>query len=173
MNRLHCRAAVRADAERIAFLHADSWKRTYRGSYRDRFLDGDVVTNRLEVWCSRLAHEREDQFVYVAEMDSKLLGFVCAFGNEDRIWGSLIDNLHVSHECQRTGLGTSLMQDAGTWLTSRYRESGVTCGRWRPMNAHICSTNDLERFMPRPHNWRFPAAELHQLGATCGHAPRS
>ena len=125
MNRVHYRAAVRADTERIALLHADSWRRTYRGSYRDTFLDGDVVTNRLEAWSSRLAHEREDQFVYVAETDSELLGFVCVFGNEDRTWGSLIDNLHVSHECQRTGLGTSLIQAAGTWLTSRYPESSV------------------------------------------------
>jgi GNAT superfamily N-acetyltransferase len=125
MNRVHYRAALRADTERIALLHADSWKRTYRGSYRDTFLDGDVVTNRLEAWSSRLAHDREDQFVYVAETDSELLGFVCVFGNEDRTWGSLIDNLHVFRECQRTGLGTSLMRAAGTWLTSRYPESGV------------------------------------------------
>ena len=75
MNRVHYRAAMRADAERIALLHADSWRRTYRGSYRDTFLDGDVVTNRLEVWGSRLADEREDQFVYVAETGSRLLGF--------------------------------------------------------------------------------------------------
>ena len=48
MNRVHYRAALRADTERIALLHADSWRRTYRGSYRDTFLDGDVVTNRVE-----------------------------------------------------------------------------------------------------------------------------
>lgn len=61
------RRAVGADAERIALLHADSWRRTYRGSYRDEFLDGDVVTNRLGVWRCRLANDREDQFVYLAE----------------------------------------------------------------------------------------------------------
>jgi hypothetical protein len=58
--------------ERIALLHADSWRRTYRGSYRDEFLDREVVTNRLEVWRSRLAQDREDQFVYIAEADSRL-----------------------------------------------------------------------------------------------------
>ena len=68
------RRAVGADAERVALLHADSWRRTYRGSYRDEFLDGDVVTNRLGVWRCRLTDDREDQFVYLAEADSSLLG---------------------------------------------------------------------------------------------------
>jgi len=74
---------LRTDADRIALLHAESWRRTYRGSYRDEFLDSDVVTNRLEVWRSRLAQDRKDQFVYLAEADSRLLGFVCVFANED------------------------------------------------------------------------------------------
>ena len=122
---MHYRAALRTDAEHIALLHADSWRRTYRGAYRDAFLDGEVVTNRLDVWRSRLSCDRRDQFVYLAEADSQLLGFICVFGNEDRTWGSLIDNLHVSHESRRSGIGTLLMQNAGTWLASHYGQSGV------------------------------------------------
>ena len=66
--------------------------------YRDEFLDGDVLTNRLDLWRSRLSHDRQDQFVYVAEADSHLLGFICAYGNANPAWGSLIDNLHVAYE---------------------------------------------------------------------------
>jgi GNAT superfamily N-acetyltransferase len=119
------RRAVGADAERIALLHADSWRRTYRGSYRDEFLDGDVVTNRLGVWRCRLADDREDQFVYLAEADCSLLGFVCIFGNEDPTWGSLIDNLHVVNESKRGGIGTLLMRGAAAWLEEYYRDMGV------------------------------------------------
>lgn len=43
------------DAERVALLHADSWRRHYRGAYSDSFLDGDVVADRLSVWSVRLA----------------------------------------------------------------------------------------------------------------------
>jgi GNAT superfamily N-acetyltransferase len=121
----HFRRALRADTERIALLHADSWRRTYRGSYRDEFLDGEAVRNRLEVWRSRLADDREDQFVYLAEADSRLLGFVCVFGNTDATWGSLIDNLHVSYESQRSGIGTSLMGGAAAWLESHHGQTGV------------------------------------------------
>lgn len=121
----HFRRGLRTDTERIAFLHADSWRRTYRGSYRDEFLDRDVVRNRLEVWCSRLTQDRKDQFVYIAEADSRLLGFVCVFGNADPTWGSLVDNLHVSYESQRSGLGTLLMRTAAVWLESHYGQTGV------------------------------------------------
>lgn len=41
------RGATRVDAEGIAQLHADSWRRTYRGDFLDSFLDGDLVTERL------------------------------------------------------------------------------------------------------------------------------
>ena len=119
------RRALGTDAERIALLHADSWRRTYRGSYRDDFLDDEVVTNRLEVWRNRLAQQREDQFVYLADTDSRLLGFICVFGNEDPKWGSLIDNLHVSYESKRGGIGTLLMRSAAIWLEEHYRDTGV------------------------------------------------
>ena len=41
---MHFRRAEARDADRIAQLHAESWRRTYRGMMRDEFLDGDVLT---------------------------------------------------------------------------------------------------------------------------------
>ena len=63
---MNYRIATKSDAERIARLHADSWRRTYRGLLQDEFLDGDVVTNRLAVWNDRLGNERTNQFVLIA-----------------------------------------------------------------------------------------------------------
>ena len=122
---LNYRAAIRSDAEQIALLHADSWRRTYRGMLQDDFLNREVVENRLDVWNDRLGRERTDQFVFVAENQKQLLGFICVYGNEDAKWGSLIDNLHVAHEHKRKGIGTFLMQQAGSWLRSCYGQLGV------------------------------------------------
>ena len=47
---LRLRVAGRSDAAAIAALHADSWRRHYRGAYSDAFLDGDVHADRLAVW---------------------------------------------------------------------------------------------------------------------------
>jgi hypothetical protein len=44
------RTASARDAKPIADLHVDSWRRHYRGAFRDSFLDGDVFAERLAVW---------------------------------------------------------------------------------------------------------------------------
>ena len=40
---LRFRPADADDAAAVAGLHADSWRRHYRGAFSDAFLDGDVV----------------------------------------------------------------------------------------------------------------------------------
>jgi glutamate dehydrogenase/leucine dehydrogenase/SAM-dependent methyltransferase len=68
---LRLRAAGPGDAENMALLHADSWRRHYRGAYSDAFLDGDVVADRRSVWSSRLSHASGSATV-VAEDDTGL-----------------------------------------------------------------------------------------------------
>ena len=50
------RVGVGVDFPQVATLHAESWRRHYRGAYSDAYLDGDVVADRLEVWGERMAH---------------------------------------------------------------------------------------------------------------------
>ncbi|MFG1922337.1 GNAT family N-acetyltransferase [Cryptosporangium sp. NPDC048952] len=110
------RRATSDDAERIAALHADSWRRFYRGAYSDAFLDGDVVADRHAVWASRLAVPTE---TVVAERGTDLLGFVHVVLDDDPRWGSLVDNLHVMHDVRRTGIGTRLLGEAATAVAER------------------------------------------------------
>jgi ribosomal protein S18 acetylase RimI-like enzyme len=105
------RSAGVDDAAAVAALHADSWRRHYRGAYSDSFLDGDVVTNRLGVWAERLAAPADTATV-LAEEDGELKGFVHVMFDHDPEWGSLVDNLHVHYTQQRTGIGTQLMAHA-------------------------------------------------------------
>lgn len=105
------RRASAADATSIATLHADRWRRHYRGAYSDSFLDGDVLGDRLAVWSQRLANPVNAATI-VAEEDDDLVGFVHVAFDDDDAWGSLIDNLHVTHAYQRRGIGQSLMTQA-------------------------------------------------------------
>lgn len=120
-----CRAAVPADAEAIARLHARSWRESYRGSFSDAFLDGDLVAERLAVWRDRLDAPASDQLVRVAVDGGRLLGFVCAYGAHDPRWGSFVDNLHVVKTSKRRGIGASLMRQAGEWLAGAHPGLGV------------------------------------------------
>src|SRR5213592_3783401 len=61
------RLAGPADAEAVANLHADSWRRHYRGAYSDAFLDGDVVADRLAVWTERLREPDPRRCTILAE----------------------------------------------------------------------------------------------------------
>jgi ribosomal protein S18 acetylase RimI-like enzyme len=119
------RQARLSDAQAIGLLHARSFRENVRGEFTDAFLDADLPAELLQLWQGRLDRPPENQFVQVALDDANLLGFVCAYGAHDSQWGSLIDNLHVVHSARKTGVGSSLMKQAGAWLTSRYSDMAV------------------------------------------------
>jgi len=119
------REATPADVETIALLHADSWRRAYRGMYSDAYLDGDVIGDRRAIWLERLHDGNDRRMLILAEDGLDAVGFVCLYGAENATWGSLIDNLHVRHEQQRRGLGRALMRRAGDWLREDYSSHPV------------------------------------------------
>lgn len=114
-----------ADAAAIAALHADSWRRHYRGAYSDAFLDGDVEADRLAVWTSRLGVDDPFRHTVVVHDDDKLVGFVHVVLNDDPCWGSLIDNLHVTYSLKRRGLGSRLMKLASAAVVEKAPGSGM------------------------------------------------
>jgi GNAT superfamily N-acetyltransferase len=101
-----------ADVELIAGLHADSWRRHYRGAYSDAYLDGDVEADRLGVWSLRLANQDGATTTLLAEEEGGFVGFVHVVFDEDPYWGSLVDNLHVVWVRKRNGFGSRLMSAA-------------------------------------------------------------
>ncbi|MDJ1478980.1 GNAT family N-acetyltransferase [Cytophagaceae bacterium YF14B1] len=112
----HYREATLQDAESIAILHATSWRNTYRGMFSDSFLDTEVWKDRKNVWEQRFFSPIPNQKVIVAEENGSLSGFVCAFGDEDSVWGTLIDNLHVSRQKQGQGIGAQLLKQIVFWM---------------------------------------------------------
>lgn len=114
------RTAEAGAAESVAQLHADSWRRHYRGVYADSFLDGDILTDRRRVWSARLAAP-SGALTVLAEDEEGLAGFVHLVPNEDTHWGSLVDNLHIRLDRQRSGLGSSLLRRAAAGVVEGAR----------------------------------------------------
>ena len=106
---MEMRAATVDDVTSIASLHADSWRRSYRGIYSNAYLDDDVDAERLAAWTERFARPRPDQRTVLAEDDGELVGFVHTLLDDDPTWGALLDNLHVRAEWQRRSLGSVLV----------------------------------------------------------------
>lgn len=117
------RAATERDALDIAALHADSWRRNYRGAYLDSYLDGDVVTDRRKVWASRLAPPSVDHRTVVAVGGAEVFGFAHAVFDHDPKWGALLENLHVRSDLKRMGIGTRLLSEAAIGVL-QHRSAG-------------------------------------------------
>lgn len=83
------RAATPSDIEAIAGLHADSWRRNYRGAFSDSYLDGDVYTDRLAVWRDRLTLPDPNNYTVVADLDGVVVGFAHTIFDDDPTWGAL------------------------------------------------------------------------------------
>src|SRR5216110_3394032 len=115
---MRLREAGPDDADAVALLHADSWRRHYRGAYADAFLDGDMVADRRTGWSAWLAAPVGTATV-VAEDGAVMLGFVHVVFDEDDRWGSLVDNLHVTRERQRGGIGTALLRRGAESVAER------------------------------------------------------
>jgi ribosomal protein S18 acetylase RimI-like enzyme len=113
------REASIQDVEAIAALHAESWRRHYRGAYLDSFLDGEVLADRLAVWSARLTAPNADYFTIVADQSNAVVGFVHVILDEDPLWGALLDNLHVTHQLKRYGIGRRLLVEAARELVRR------------------------------------------------------
>lgn len=119
------RTATQDDQKAIARLHAESWRVAYRGIFRDEFLDGDVFADRDQVWHQRLTAPMPNQAVLLAEVSGEVVGFVCAYGNEDPVFGTFIDNLHVHSSKKRQGIGRELMRSVASWSRENFPEAGI------------------------------------------------
>ena len=106
---LRFRTAEAGDAAAVAGLHADSWRRHYRGAFSDAFLDGDVAGFLRGRWTGLLSAQDPQARTIVAELGGEVVGLAHTQLGENPEWGALLDNLHVSHGLKRMGVGTRLM----------------------------------------------------------------
>jgi GNAT superfamily N-acetyltransferase len=123
---MQLRTATSADAVAVADLHADSWRRHYRGAYDNDFLDGDVFAERRAVWTERLAGiDPEAARTILAVENDTLLGFAHVMFDDDPTWGALVDNLHVSFDHKRGGIGAALMRASAVAVLERAQPTGL------------------------------------------------
>jgi GNAT superfamily N-acetyltransferase len=127
------RPATADDAGAVARLHADSWRRNYRGAFSDAFLDGDVLGDRISVWTERLGRRPPDggggglpdAVTVVAEDGGAVIGFAHTVFDHDPTWGALLDNLHVTHDRKRSGVGRVLMSRSAAAVVEREPSTGL------------------------------------------------
>ena len=103
------RAARPGDAQAIAALHTDSWRRHYRGAFSDAFLDRDAPGYLLPLWTTRLANPDPRARTIAAEHEGAVVGLAHTLLGQDAARGAFLDNLHVTYGLKRQGIGTRLL----------------------------------------------------------------
>lgn len=197
------REATPQDADRIAHLHAESWRRAYRGSFTDAYLDGPIHEERRQVWRDRYpaAEQHSDRStpnpaMYTllaldpANEDGPLLGFACSFASgapsspaehEDPKWGTLLDNLHVAGTAEGRGIGRQLLAASALWSEREHPNDGFFLwvlddnSRARRFYEHLGATNEGAEDIATPDGGNVTQLRYvwHSIDPLRSHAPGS
>jgi GNAT superfamily N-acetyltransferase len=150
---LRFRLAGFSDAGAIAELHAESWRRHYRGAFADSYLDGDAVADRAALWAERLREADPGSHTILAENDHGLVGFAHTIFGQDPRFGALLDNLHVAYGDKRRGIGSRLL----AWTAQPVVERGTGLYLWvleQNLDARAfyeaCGARQIERALVSP-----------------------
>jgi ribosomal protein S18 acetylase RimI-like enzyme len=120
------RDATMSDVTAIAHLHAESWRSAYRGILSDDYLENHAQGDRLAVWQERFSATAPNPiFVMVAVAGAQLAGFACVFPDEDAVFGSFLDNLHVAPHLTGRGIGRQLLSEAASRLVKSGSRAGL------------------------------------------------
>jgi len=97
------RTATLIDTQAIGLLHATSWQQHYKEVLSEAYLKDYVVE---DIVC----------------------GFICLFFQEDPVWGTLLDNLHVAYDWKGKGIGASLLKAGHQW--SLQQDANLSMHLW-------------------------------------------
>lgn len=122
---MNYRVATYDDYARIASLHIENWRETYRGAMLDFYLDHEIEEERLNHWQERLRDPPENMFLFLAEEGVKLCGFVCAYGSHHPKLGTLVENLHSHKSVRGLGVGKRLLGAAAEWSLKHHPSAGL------------------------------------------------
>lgn len=111
------------DAPGIARVHVDSWRTTYKGLMPEHIIASRSYEHRERMW-TRILTEQAETFVYVAEEDEDIIGFVSGGANrdDDPIYKGELHAIYILEPHQGTGIGRRL----ASALVSRLLQQGFT-----------------------------------------------
>ena len=106
------RTATSDDAEGIAIVRIDSWRKTYRGVIPDSYLDSMEVEESAALWRRVLTAASVTTSVFVAELDDEIVGFAAGKMLDEEKFGlnAELAAIYLQPQVQRDGIGHSLVR---------------------------------------------------------------
>lgn len=109
---MQIRSANLDDAQGIAKVHVDSWRKTYRGIIPDDFLNNLSYEQRTQLWKKNIL--REDDYVFIAEnSEGQIIGFADAWKREDNLTekSGNLTSIYFLEKYQGNGIGKMLLKE--------------------------------------------------------------
>lgn len=119
------RPMTSADADQVAWIHAQSWRSAYRGILPGRYLDHEIENERRTYWRGRLADTTDRDYGAIAFLDGESAGFVFGIADHSPEWGHLLDNLHMLPAMRGHGGGRVLLRAFAEALTRERKDQGL------------------------------------------------
>jgi ribosomal protein S18 acetylase RimI-like enzyme len=122
---MRIREAKVEDAEKIATVHVNSWKTTYKGIISDTYLSNLTVEKRLKNWLWTFENLNPHEKIFVAENTSgDIVGFSSGgkSRNDEYIHKGELYAIYLSRDHQRMGLGKILFES----VIHSLKENGYT-----------------------------------------------
>jgi len=106
------RRAMIDDVPGIARVHVDTWRTAYAGLVPDEVLANLSYEQREGLWRSALENPSPDNFVYVADADGQIVGFVAGGRLHEDVPGytSILHAIYLLQNTQGQGLGRRLVE---------------------------------------------------------------
>jgi GNAT superfamily N-acetyltransferase len=115
------RAAVYDDAEAIERIRIRGWQIAYRDLYPAQYLDGlEIDWSR---WQDRLSNPPIGRSIFVAEDETRVVGFAGVGPNSDELGIGELSALYVDPEKWSCGAGRALLARAEACLAETYEEA--------------------------------------------------
>jgi ribosomal protein S18 acetylase RimI-like enzyme len=125
MENYNIRKAKIEDTQGVATAHVKAWQYNYRGQMPDNFLDKLSVKKRAEKWKEIFSNPKTNQNTFIAESNSKILGFCNVGPSRDDSAPNNVGELYgiyLDPRIQGQGIGSALMETGLNFL----RELGFT-----------------------------------------------
>lgn len=149
---MQIREARTDDAERIAWVHLESWRATYPGIIPQAYIDGLKVEDGAERWRERLTQE-DGPIVLVAEDEAGIFGFAAGGAMMHPVDGfdGELGAIYLLASHQKHGAGAALVRRMAQALVSRGFRSMVVwalkensaCGFYERMGGLPVGEQDI------------------------------
>lgn len=126
---MQIREATLEDAERIAWVHLESWKATYPGIIPQAYIDGLKAEDGAARWRERLTEEN-GPIVFVAEDEAGIFGFAAGGAMVHPVEGfdGELGAIYLLASHQKHGAGAALVRRMAQALGGRGFRSMVVWG---------------------------------------------